>query len=117
MKNIDLTKSGTVVTDKMMETQSDSKLEFDKRRYLREKREEEFKKSFKNVDQMLVNSDVKIPEIIYLANKSENGFEGDILSDFYKMFPHAANEFDADGKPIEPLFISSEHGDGLTDLY
>jgi predicted GTPase len=33
------------------------------------------------------------------------------------MFPHAANEYDADGKPIEPLFISAEHGDGLTDLY
>ena len=33
------------------------------------------------------------------------------------MFPNAANELDADGNPIEPLFISAEHGDGLTDLY
>jgi predicted GTPase len=33
------------------------------------------------------------------------------------MFPHAASENDADGNPIEPLFISAEHGDGLTDLY
>ena len=40
-----------------------------------------------------------------------------MLADFYKMFPHAANENDADGIPIEPLFISAEHGDGLTDLY
>lgn len=66
---------------------------------------------------MFLNSDVKIPEIIYLANKAENGFEGDILSDFYKMFTHAATDVDADGKPIEPIFISSEHGDGLPDLF
>jgi GTP-binding protein len=33
------------------------------------------------------NERIKVPEIIYLANKSENGFEGDILSDFYRMLP------------------------------
>ncbi len=57
-----------------------------------------------------------MPEIVYLANKSENGYEGDILSDFYRMFPHIA-EPDQDGNVIEPIFISAEHGDGLPDLY
>lgn len=117
MRNADPSKGGTLLTERMIETQSDQKTEFDKRKYLREKREQEFKSSFKNIDNILVDQDIKIPEIIYLANKTENGFEGDVLSDFYKMFPNAANEFDADGRPIEPLFISAEHGDGLTDLY
>ena len=58
-----------------------------------------------------------VPEIIYLANKSENGFEGDLLADFYRMFPHAAQEVDRDGNPLEPIFVSAEHGDGLTDLF
>lgn len=64
---------------------------------------------------MFLNTEVKVPPIIYLANKSEDFFEGDILSDFYKLFPHASDPID--GKAIEPLFISSEHGDGLTNLY
>lgn len=58
-----------------------------------------------------------VPEIIYLANKSENGFEGDLLADFYRMFPQAAQEVDRDGNPLEPIFVSAEHGDGLTDLF
>ena len=29
----------------------------------------------------------KVPPIIYLANKAENGFEGEILADFYRKFP------------------------------
>ena len=32
------------------------------------------------------------------------------------MFPHAG-EPDHEGKIIEPIFISAEHGDGLPDLY
>ena len=32
---------------------------------------------------MFISSDIKVPEIIYLANKSENGYEGDLLADFY----------------------------------
>ena len=112
MRNTDQTKGGAVLTDRMMQTQSDEKAEFDKRKYFREKREQEFKNSFKNIDEALLSQDVKIPEIIYLANKAEN-----VLSDFYKMFPNAGSEMDSVGRPIEPLFISAEHGDGLTDLY
>jgi hypothetical protein len=33
-----------------METQIDEKMEFDKIKYLREKREQEFKSQFKNID-------------------------------------------------------------------
>jgi hypothetical protein len=117
MRNQDITKGGTVITEKIMQGGIDEKSSFDKKQFYKEKREEEFKKSFKNLDSILINQDVKVPEILYLANKAENGFEGDILSDFYKMFPHAASELDADGNPIEPLFISAEHGDGLTDLF
>ena len=29
----------------------------------------------------------QVPPILYLSNKSEDGFEGDILSDFYMRFP------------------------------
>ncbi len=95
-----------------------SKQEFDKKKYLKEKREREFQKQFKSIeDQILLNKDMKVPEILYLANKSENGFEGDLLSDFYQMFPNVANETDNDGNPIEPIFISAEHGDGLPDLF
>ena len=80
-------------------------------------RQSEFLKSFKNIDQIFMQTEVKVPPIIYLANKSENFYEGDILGEFYQMFPHS-NELDLlDGKPIEPIFISAEHGDGLPDLY
>ena len=72
---------------------------------------EEYKKTFKSLDEIFLNSDIKVPEIIYLANKSENGYEGDVLGEFYHMFPHIK---DSD---IAPIFVSSEHGDGLPDLY
>jgi hypothetical protein len=29
----------------------------------------------------------RVPPIIYLANKAEDGFEGEILADFYRKFP------------------------------
>jgi hypothetical protein len=64
-----------------------------------------------------MSKDIHVPEILYLANKSENGYEGDLLSDFYSMFPNIANEKDKDGNPVEPIFISAEHGDGLPDLF
>ena len=58
-----------------------------------------------------------IPPILYLANKAEDGFEGDILADFFKMLPQVTTARDkVTGQPIEPLFISAEHGDGLPDL-
>ena len=117
-KSIDLTKGGSVMTDEMQEGRGKSRQEFDKKKYLRDKREQEFQKQFKNIeDQILLNKDIKVPEILYLANKSENGFEGDLLSDFYQMFPNIENEVDGDGNPIEPIFISAEHGDGLPDLF
>jgi len=59
-----------------------------------------------------------MPPILYLANKAEDGFEGDIHADFYLKFHGIKNAIDpATDEPVEPLFISSEHGDGLTDLY
>lgn len=60
--------------------------------------------------------DMKVPEILFLANKSEDGYEGDMLADFYQMFPHIS-EPDEFGNVKEPIFISAEHGDGLPDLY
>ena len=54
---------------------------------------------------------------MYIANKAEDGFEGDVLSDFFKMLPQITTAKDpVTGLPIEPLFISAEHGDGLPDL-
>ena len=65
-----------------------------------------------------INIATAIPPIIYLANKSEDGYEGDILGEFYKSFPQMATEVDEyTNEPIEPLFVSSEHGDGLPDLF
>lgn len=59
----------------------------------------------------------KIPPLIFLANKCEDGFEGDILSEFYLKFPATCSMIDEKtGEPIAPLFMSAEHGDGLTDL-
>ena len=43
---------------------------------------------------MFISSEIKVPEILYLANKSEDGYEGDVLADFYLKFPHIA-ELDA----------------------
>jgi predicted GTPase len=55
---------------------------------------------------------VKVPKILYLANKAEDGNEGDLLGDFFMKFPYAAQD-----ETCEPIFISAEHGDGFTDLY
>jgi predicted GTPase len=55
---------------------------------------------------------VKVPKILYIANKSEDGYEGDILGEFYLKFPGAAED-----ETMEPIFISAEHGDGFADLY
>jgi predicted GTPase len=54
-----------------------------------------------------------VPDIIFVANKAEEGFEGDILGDFYLNFPDFASKEVVD----DPIFISAEHGDGLADLY
>ena len=35
-----------------------------------------------------------IPPILYLANKAEDGFEGDILADFYGQFPQITTAVD-----------------------
>ena len=48
--------------------------------------------------------DVSVPPLIYVANKCEDEFEGDVMCDVWRL--------DVD----EPLFISAEHGDGLQDL-
>lgn len=53
-----------------------------------------------------------MPKILYLANKAEDGYEGDLLGEFFLKFPHAALD-----ETCEPIFISAEHGDGFTDLY
>ena len=90
--------------------------EFDKKSFLTDKRSQEFRNQFRHNDDMFLGENVKIPEIIYLANKSENGYEGDLLSDYYSMFPNAGKDKDKDGILLEPIFISAEHGDGLPDL-
>lgn len=36
----------------------------------------------------------QIPPIIFIANKCEDGFEGDVLSDFYSKFPEVAEQID-----------------------
>lgn len=82
-----------------------------------DKMTENFKKQFRNVDDLFSgeseeNSLVSVPKIIYAANKAEDGYEGDILADFFDKFPLTATE---DGS--DPIFISAEHGDGLADLY
>jgi len=35
-----------------------------------------------------------MPPIIFVANKCEDGFEGDVLSDFYLKFPEAVKILD-----------------------
>ena len=72
----------------------------------------DFQKQFLNLDEIIINEQIKVPKIIYLANKAEDGYEGDILGDFFHKFPHAAED-----ETCEPIFISAEHGDGFTDLY
>ena len=77
-----------------------------------EKMASDFQKQFVNLDEIFINQEVKVPKILYLANKAEDGNEGDILGDFYMKFPYAAED-----ESCEPIFISAEHGDGFTDLY
>jgi predicted GTPase len=58
-----------------------------------------------------------MPPIIFVANKCEDGFEGDVLSDFYLKFPEAVKILDqTTGQAISPLHVSAEHGDGMIDL-
>lgn len=64
-----------------------------------------------------MSPDIKIPEILYLANKAEDGYEGDILADFYRHFPHLVHPDPITNEIIEPIFISGEHGDGLPTLF
>jgi hypothetical protein len=55
---------------------------------------------------------------LYVANKAEDGFEGEVLEDFFRMFPQLTTALDpATDKAYEPIFISAEHGDGLPDLF
>jgi hypothetical protein len=42
-----------------------------------------FESQFKNLDELFINGEVRVPKILYLANKAEDGFEGDLISDFY----------------------------------
>ena len=70
-----------------------------------QRQEHQFKASFNNKFDILNEEDIKVPRIVYVVNKSEDGYEGDIMADIWKL-------------GIEnPLFISAEHGDGLPDLY
>ena len=68
-----------------------------------------FRKKFKTVTPL--TEDIKVPPMIYVANKSEDNYLGDILDDFYKLKTDPQHTVD------EPIFISADHGDGLTDLY
>jgi len=59
-----------------------------------------------------LKGEIKVPKILYIANKAEDGYEGDILGDFFQKFPGSAWD-----EEMEPIFVSAEHGDGLADLY
>jgi len=64
-----------------------------------------------------VDFSAEIPPLIFIANKCEDGFEGDVLSDFYTKFPESSSMIDPlTGEPVAPIYVSAEHGDGLTDL-
>ena len=52
-----------------------------------------------------------IPPIIVVSNKAENEIYGDVLADIWKIENPAQHDVE------EPIFISAEHGDGLTDLH
>ena len=36
----------------------------------------------------------EIPPIIYVSNKSEDGFDGEVLADFYRKFPQLTTATD-----------------------
>jgi 50S ribosomal subunit-associated GTPase HflX len=60
----------------------------------------------------------KIPPILYIANKSEDGYEGEIMADFFRKFPQLTTAIDpVTNQAYDPIFISAEHGDGLPDLF
>lgn len=59
----------------------------------------------------IIKDEVEIPPFIVVANKSENGFIGDILNQFHQLKHETMHSVE------EPIFISAEHGDGLPDLY
>lgn len=85
-----------------------------KKKKEKEKKEEPAKNPLD--EEVMLNAIV--PPILYLANKAENGYEGDILSDFYRKFPQITTAVDpVSGEPYDPIFISAEHGDGLPDLF
>ena len=69
------------------------------------KKELMFNKSFNDPFSDISSENIKIPSIIYVSNKSENGREGDIMAEAWKLGID------------EPIFISAVHGDGLPDLY
>ncbi len=48
-----------------------------------------------------VEDDVRVPPILLLANKTEDGFKGEVDSQFQAL--HMGN----------PIFVSGEHGDGI----
>lgn len=56
---------------------------------------ESFRREFKNTDDLFLGDEepaVQVPKIIYVANKAEDGYEGDVLADFFQKFPYAASE-------------------------
>jgi GTPase len=70
-----------------------------------QKKEINFRSSFRDKYNEIAPEDIKIPKIIYVANKSENGFEGEIPYEAWKLNIES------------PLYISAIHGDGLNDLF
>lgn len=52
-----------------------------------------------------------------MANKAEDGYEGEVVAEFYRKFPQITTATDPiSGEPCAPILISAEHGDGLPDL-
>lgn len=61
----------------------------------------------------MLKEDMRVPPIIYVANKAENDLmDKDEFEEKFAEFQAGEEEFQ-----VEPLYISAEHGDGMTDLY
>jgi len=70
-----------------------------------QRKELNFRATFTNPFDEIDDEDIKIPKIIYVANKCENTSESTIMSEAWQL------DIDC------PLFISAIHGDGMNDLY
>eukprot|EP00826_Nyctotherus_ovalis_P036724 TRINITY_DN3281_c0_g2_i2.p1 TRINITY_DN3281_c0_g2~~TRINITY_DN3281_c0_g2_i2.p1 ORF type:complete len:587 (-),score=170.81 TRINITY_DN3281_c0_g2_i2:83-1843(-) len=77
-----------------------------KKKLTRKFRELERKsKQIRNLLLVENEDDVKVPTVLLVANKTEDGFKGDIEETYDQL------------SLGEPILISGEHGDGIVDLF